>query len=82
MFKKKNCDGFIERYNGISYKNFNSTKQLQNSIIIFYRNRKLINAMGMNGKKLATKNHSKNLNIEKLKSIYNDLITKAKYKKK
>lgn len=80
--KKKNCDGFIERYNGISYKNFNSTKQLQNSIIIFYRNRKLINAMGINGKKLAAKNHSKNLNIEKLKSIYNDLITKAKYKKK
>ncbi len=38
--------------------------------------------MGINGKKLAAKNHSKNLNIEKLKSIYNDLITKAKYKKK
>jgi len=71
---KKNSDTFINNFNGIAYKNFNSVNQLQKSIIYFYKNKKLINKMGINGRKMAIKNHSKNFNIKKMTSIYNNLI--------
>ena len=74
---KKNSDTFINNFNGIAYNNFNSVNQLQKSIIHFYKNKKLINTMGINGRKMAIKNHSKNFNIKKMTSIYNNLIKNA-----
>lgn len=79
---KKNSESFINKFNGLSYKNFNSTDQLQKSLIYFYKNKKMINKMGNNGRKLAKKYHSKKNNIKIMSSIYSNLINSNIYKEK
>jgi glycosyltransferase involved in cell wall biosynthesis len=68
--KKKNCDGLIEKYNGISYRNFSSINQLKNKILYFYYNRNLIKVMGKNGRKIAVKRNTKKNNVKILDTIY------------
>ncbi len=72
--KKKNCDGLIEKYNGITYKNFSSINQLKEKILYFYYKRKLIKIMGKNGRKIAIQRNTKNNNIKMLDSIYMEQI--------
>ena len=69
-------DSVRNNYNGLIYNNFFSIKQLQKKILTFYNNRKLIKIMGSKGKKLALKRNMKNNNINKLISIYKNLINK------
>jgi glycosyltransferase involved in cell wall biosynthesis len=72
--KKKNCDGLIEKYNGITYKNFSSINQLKEKILYFYNKRKLIKIMGKNGRKIAIQRNTKKNNIKMLDSIYMEQI--------
>ncbi len=74
--KSNKNDSVKNNYNGLIYNNFFSIKDLQKKILIFYNNRKLIKIMGNRGKKLALKRNMKNNNINKLTSIYKNLINK------
>ena len=74
--KSNKNDSVKNNYNGLIYNNFFSIKDLQKKILIFYNNRKLIKIMGNKGKKLALKRNMKNNNINKLISIYKNLIIK------
>ena len=73
---KSSNDGVKNNHNGLIYNNFHSTKELQKRILKFYYNRNLIKIMGNKVKKFLQRN-TKNYNINKLISIYNNLINNS-----
>ena len=75
--KSSKNDGVKNNHNGLIYNNFHSTKELQKRILKFYYNRNLIKIMGNKGKKIALQRNTKNYNINKLISIYNNLINNS-----
>ncbi len=71
---KKYSDSFINKKTGLSFKNPGSLKQLEKLILFFYFNKKEINKMGMNAKKLIQKNFDLKKNLSKMDNLYNKLI--------
>ena len=76
--KKEYADSFINKKTGLSFKKPGDLKKLQNIINYFYLKKKQIQMMGKNANKLIKKNHSVQINLNKLKNIYSESIKNTK----
>ena len=71
---KNSSDSFENFKTGLAIKKPGSIKDIEKSIIYFYKNKNLIRKMGNNAFNLVNRKYNKKHNLKKLENIYKDLL--------